>query len=392
MWGFLMNQPTEWLHSLIPWIGKNILHLNYEITVFPNGSGDTTYNYFVALLIFSVSILTSIIWSLVDWNQQHYKTLYYWLTVAIRFYVALMLINYGIVKVFKLQFPSPGLSRLTQLYGDSSPMGLAWTFLGFSKGYNLFMGVAELSAILLLFRRTMTLGAIITLMTTANVMAINYFYDVPVKLISTHLFLMTLFLISHNAKDLWRFFFSSQHVKLSLIEAPKHTKPIIRIAGITIKLLLLAFVIVSNTIASIEMLKIYGDNFPSPTLNGVYQIEEFKINQKQLPLLANDTLRWNKLIIDLRRGSKVELINNERSENYHLKVDTTWHSIQFTYLLARDYRFDLSYETPDEKHLLLKGTLKTDSVYILLKRVKNINDFRLNNTRFNWINEYPYNR
>ena len=66
-------------------------------------------------------------------------------------------------------------------------MGLAWTFLGFSKGYNLFMGVAELMAGLLLFRRTVAIGAIITLMTTANVMAVNYFYDVPVKIVSTAL-------------------------------------------------------------------------------------------------------------------------------------------------------------------------------------------------------------
>ena len=124
LWGYLMTHPTEWLHSLIPWVGRNILHLSYKITVFANGSGDTTYNYVIVFLIFSMAILASMIWSISDWNRQHYKKLYYWLTVAIRFYVALMLINYGIVKVFKIQFPYPGLYRLTQPYGDSSPMGL----------------------------------------------------------------------------------------------------------------------------------------------------------------------------------------------------------------------------------------------------------------------------
>ncbi|MGY0037489.1 hypothetical protein [Pedobacter sp. NJ-S-72] len=105
-----------------------------------------------------------------------------------------MLIKYGMAKIIKLQFPFPSNYRMIQAYGDSSPMGLAWTFLGFSKGYNLFMGIAEVMGILLLFRRTLTIGAIIALMTTANVMAINYFYDVPVKILSTALVLMCIFI------------------------------------------------------------------------------------------------------------------------------------------------------------------------------------------------------
>ena len=182
-WQLLMMYPTEWLHKFIPWVGRNIF--NRDITVFTNGSGDTTYDYVIVFSITSISLLASFLWTLIDRQQRDYSKLYYWLTVLIRFYVGLMLIDYGLVKVIKLQFPSPGLFRLTQAYGDSSPMGLAWTFLGFSEGYNFFMGIAEVAAVLLLFRRTMTAGAIITLMTTANVMAVNYFYDVPVKILST---------------------------------------------------------------------------------------------------------------------------------------------------------------------------------------------------------------
>jgi len=32
-----------------PWVGSAILQLPEPITVFPNGSGDTTYNYVVSL-------------------------------------------------------------------------------------------------------------------------------------------------------------------------------------------------------------------------------------------------------------------------------------------------------------------------------------------------------
>ena len=38
----------------MPWVGRHILHLSYAITVFPNGSGDTTYNYVEVLCFLAV--------------------------------------------------------------------------------------------------------------------------------------------------------------------------------------------------------------------------------------------------------------------------------------------------------------------------------------------------
>ena len=57
LWGVLMKLPTELLHKFIPWVGKNILNLSYEITTFTGGSGDTTYDY---VLVFTILMLCSI--------------------------------------------------------------------------------------------------------------------------------------------------------------------------------------------------------------------------------------------------------------------------------------------------------------------------------------------
>jgi 4-amino-4-deoxy-L-arabinose transferase-like glycosyltransferase len=43
-----------------------------------------------------------------------------------------MLLGYGFAKVFPLQFAQPSAFRLGQQLGDMSPMGLLWTFMGFS--------------------------------------------------------------------------------------------------------------------------------------------------------------------------------------------------------------------------------------------------------------------
>jgi hypothetical protein len=57
--------------------------------------------------------------------------------------------------------------------------------------------------LLLLFRRTTSLGAMVSCAVTANVVALNFCYDVPVKLYSINILLMAVFLL---APDLRRLF------------------------------------------------------------------------------------------------------------------------------------------------------------------------------------------
>lgn len=397
-WNLVAYFQTQGLHILIPWIGKNVLHLPYEITIFTNGSGDTTYDYVVLLLIFVTAVAGTLLWSLLDRNRSQYQVLYYWLTVGIRFYVGLMLINYGLVKVFKLQFPYPSLYRLTELYGDSSPMGLAWTFLGFSTGYNLFMGIAEVLAVLLLFRRTLALGAIITLMTTANVMAVNYFYDVPVKILSTHLVLMTLFLLLYNASDLWQFFLGNGK-QLNLIRQPQFSKRWIPITGNVVKGLLVVYTLGFGSYQALAMMKQYGDQAPRNKFYGLYEVKEFIMNGDTLPPLITDTLRWRHLILESDMYARVRMMNDS-TNGFQLRIDSIAHSMQFTHRTLPDQQFNFRYSLVSNKQdslisdqLVLEGTNKQDSLYIYLNRIPDFRKkFRLTNRGFHWVNEYPYNR
>jgi hypothetical protein len=82
-------------------------------------------------------------------------------------------------------------------------MGVVWAWMGASYAYNVFAGIAEMgSGFLLFFRRTVTLGALASIAVLLNVVMINFAYDVPVKLYSSHLLLMAVFLL---APDLKRF-------------------------------------------------------------------------------------------------------------------------------------------------------------------------------------------
>lgn len=390
LYDFIMSWAVEPMHLFIPWVGKHILHLSYDITVFTNGSGDTTYDYVILFTILCIAVIGTIIWSLLDRNRKNYSTLLYWLTVAVRFYVGLMLFNYGMYKVIKMQFPFPGIGRLMQPYGNSSPMGLAWTFLGFSKGYNLFMGVAEVAALLLLFRRTVTVGAIITLMTTANVMAVNYFYDVPVKIVSTALFVLTLFLLIPDIKRLFRFFFSGEAVSLPVMPAPVIRKKWLKITGYSLKYLVIAYVVGFGSYEIAMSSKLYGDAAPKPPLYGVYFVKSFVVNNDTVPPLMTDSTYWKHMIIQWEEYAQIKFLNDS-TRGYSLKVDTVARTLYLQQRIDTTNKSLLRYQWVDDKNIFLTGTVKNDSVAILLNR-KTEKDFRLMNRGFHWINEYPYNR
>jgi hypothetical protein len=110
-------------------------------------------------------------------------------------------------KLVPLQFGSLRLAEMVQPIGEQSPMGLLWRFMAASPAYTMFTGFAEvLAASLLLFRRTAMLGAFLCAGVMANVVALNFCYDVPVKLFSSRLLLMSLFLLAPDVRRLCHFF------------------------------------------------------------------------------------------------------------------------------------------------------------------------------------------
>lgn len=387
---FISTPLHKFLQQLVPWLAKHIFKLPYEITVFTNGSGDTTYDYLLVACILIASITGAIIWSILDRHRKHYQTLYYWLTTVMRFYVALVLIGYGLEKVVKIQFLSPDYRRLMQPYGESSPMGLAWTFFGFSKGYNMFMGIAEIASILLLFRRTVTFGAIITLMTTANVMAINYFYDVPVKIFATTLFLMTLFLLLKDTPILFRFFFKGQQVSLPVIIAPKFKSQWLKITVLCLKFLVIGYVLIFKSAQVLKSEKLYGDNAPKSKFYGLYTTNSFSIGNETPARAVADNTKWKQMFVDVNDYAEIQY-NNGSKGVFRLQEDPGQRILHIFRASDQKIAYSLAYDFADSTNLRFNGLINGDSIFISMHK-KKISDFPLMNRGFNWINEYPYNR
>jgi uncharacterized membrane protein YphA (DoxX/SURF4 family) len=377
------------LHRFIPWFAKTFFGYQNEITVFTNGSGDTTYDYMLWFFGIVLTVFGTVIWSLLHRKRISYNNLYYWIRVLVRYYLFYTMITYGLVKVIKLQFPFPTLNRLLQPYGESSPMGLAWSYMGYSDTYNYFTGFAELlGGVLLLFRRTTTFGALVCLSVMTNVFMINMGYDVPVKLLSFNTILMSLFLLWPDAKRLLSFFFLNKPAEAASIDLPYSNKKL-KYSMAAVKLLFVGFVIVASFANVLDLEKQYGSKAPKPPLYGIYYTETFIRNKDTIPPLDTDTLRWKRIVVQRENFASVRLMN-DTVRNYNFKIDTVtktamvypnWDTLnknQFTYI-------------KDTAFLTLTGKIKNDSVYIKLKRYDE-NNFRLVNRGFHWVNEMPFNR
>ena len=167
--------------TLCPWVAIRFFHVTGQpATYFRTGSGDTTLAYIQNLLFVVSALVIALAWSVLDRKRPNYATLHAWLRLMVRYTVAFTLFSYGLGKVFPLQFRTPNLLRLLEPYGDFSPMGALWWFMGASTAYIIFSGVCEvLGGLLLVFRRTATLGALVSFAVLLNVMVLNYCYDVP---------------------------------------------------------------------------------------------------------------------------------------------------------------------------------------------------------------------
>src|SRR4051794_11881441 len=66
-------------NALVPWVGQRLFHV--AITVRPNGSGDTTYNYVQVFCYMVLALVAAGVWTLLDRRRTEYSRLYDWLRV-----------------------------------------------------------------------------------------------------------------------------------------------------------------------------------------------------------------------------------------------------------------------------------------------------------------------
>jgi uncharacterized membrane protein YphA (DoxX/SURF4 family) len=371
---------------LVPWFGSHVLHLASPITIFSNGSGDTTYDYVKIVPQLAIAAIATVAWSLMDRRRTNYRVLHQWFMLLIRIALGVTMVSYGAVKVIKSQFPDPSLARLMQTYGDSSPMGLLWTFMGASQAYNLFTGGVEvLGGLLLFIPRLTTLGALVSAGALTNVFILNMSYDVPVKLYSFHLLMMAVVLALPDLRRVADFFVFHRSTQLS-VYSPRLRRKWARWALAGVQILLIGYYVVISFVHAYQSFTTYNAR---PPLYGIWAVEKFSLDNQVIALNAMDPARWYRLIIDNPFEVSLQSIDGAR-DRYRSKIDMPGKKITLT---KRDNPtqvsvFSVSGQEGD--NMALDGTLNGKRIHADLHRMQ-APKFLLNTRGFHWINEYPYN-
>ncbi|MDB5020278.1 MAG: hypothetical protein JWQ28_1405 [Pedobacter sp.] len=250
-------------------------------------------------IIAVIAAIGTLIWSKKARQTTNYSELYYWLRVILRFRLALGIIGYGIIKIFTLQAPFPSLSNLTTNYGDLSSWKIFSMSLGIVPGYEMFLGSVELLAgLLLLFRKTSSIGALIVLIFTGNVFISNLAYGGGEYVYSLYLISMALFVFSYDAPRIFNLVYHGRPT------APNVFKPLG--SGKSMRLALKSlFIFLFVGVYGFKTYSVYQHNayqFPRTAglagITGIYNVSVFKINGKLLPYSLTDTLRWKDVVFE----------------------------------------------------------------------------------------------
>ncbi|HKQ51915.1 MAG TPA: hypothetical protein VJT74_06065 [Pyrinomonadaceae bacterium] len=378
---------TKLWDAVVPWVGRHVLGLSYEIGTVFNGSGDRTYDYVQSLCLLMLAAAAALVWSLLDRKRTAYTRLYQWLRVYVRLCLGTVMIFYGAFKVINSQFPAPGLDRYLQPFGDASPMGLLWTFMGSSEPYTIFTGAAEmLGGILLFARRTTTLGALVCAGVLTNVVMLNFSYDVPVKLYSLHLLALALFLAAPEFRRLVNLFLLNRTAEPAVIR-PLFERAGLNRAALVLRTLFLAAVVGLSLYQSYQVRRAASERSP---LYGVWEVEEFTTDGQLRPPLVTDQERWRRVTFDRPGAMAVQTMSDPR-QRYRMELDAEQKRLSLTKVFDPSWKAAFTYEQPEPGLLTLAGDVEGRPVQAKLRLVGQP-QFLLMTRGFHWINESPFNR
>ncbi len=375
---------------LVAWVGKHVLHLGYEISFAPTGSGDTTHRYIQALCFLTLAALATLLWSALDRKRPGYERLYKWLRLYVRFVLGYTMMVYGASKIIPLQMPAPSLARLIEPYGDSSPMGLLWTFVGASKEFEILSGCAEmLGGVLLILPRTTLLGALVCLADTAMILTFNMCYDVPVKLYSLHLLLMSVFLVAPDFRRLLNLFLLNRGA-----EAP-YSPPLFRRArleraAVVLQLLFGLYLAGLSVYGVYQFANVAGPYAPRPPLYGIWMVDEFSLDGEARPPLTTDAARWQRVIFQRAKSLTVQPMTGP-NQTFTLELNEESKTLSLGKPDDENWKASLTFDKSEEGRMTLEGEADGHKIQARLTRFDE-STFLLKSRGFHWVQERPFNR
>jgi hypothetical protein len=218
---------------------------------------------------------------------------------------------------------------------------------------------------------------------------LNMTYDVPVKLFSFHLVLMSAFLAAPNAPRLFDFFIRGRPSRVRA-EPPLATTPGSRRGFRNVQIAYATWVFLCLAGSSGMSWKRDGGGAPKSPLYGIWTVEEMIVDGQPRAALVTDTTRWRRIVLQRPTNASFQRMNDS-FVRYASVIDTTKKTLTLTAFDSAKTVSPLTYRRPTKDHLLLDGTLDGHAVRLELS-YRDPNSYLQRSRGFHWISEAPFNR
>lgn len=308
------NNPAWYKHVVnIDWTKLHYRDL-YDIARFGSGLnffGNTLFgsnlngyaNWITTLI---VAIIAGLIWSFVDRRlskpAREYNLLYYWLRAVVRYRAGIGIIGFGFTKLLPVQMPYPSEALLNTNFGDFTAQKIYWMSIGIVPWYQVFAGVVELTAgVLLFFRGTAALGAALLIAALGTITYVNFAYDGGVHVYASYFVLLSAFILAYYVPRIYSLFILERFtVPLNYYPAfsrpwQYYTRVFLKSATIFVFLILFFY---------LQWVNFRYDPYKQPSVKGItalrgsYDVAEFRLNNEVIPYSPLDPVRWQEITFE----------------------------------------------------------------------------------------------
>ncbi|MFF0226415.1 DoxX family protein [Streptomyces sp. NPDC004629] len=374
----------------VNWVADRILHVDASL-IEPVQSGDQAFFWVLAFTWFLAAAVVTLVWSLLDRRRGNHVALHKWLHLVVRLCLAAQLFSFGFAKVFPLQMSLP-LTRLVEPFGNFAMLNVLWSQVGSSQPYEILLGCAEVTAgLLLVVPRTAMLGALLASVELTQVLILNATYQVPLKIFTFHLLLLSLFVLAPYGVRLVKFFVLNQSVgpfaRPPLFQARRAAH-----LALAAQLLVGAWLVGSQVHEEWKLWDSIGSSGPKPPLYGIWNVTSFSSDGRDRPPLVNDAERWNRLIVDTPHSYQDGPVSSQRMDgsivDYMAVFDASHHTITLARADDPKWAGRLTFEQSTADQLTLDGLLGGHKVRMQLQKV-DLSSFPVTHNGVEWEQDGP---
>ena len=383
------------MREITHWVGRTVFSI--DVPLDDVSGGETLFFWIQWFWVLAAAVAITLAWTLLA-RRGHGTSLARRSSdrakaacrLAVRIVLAASLIEYGMTKVFLTQFPVPSLTALVTPVGEMTLSALLWTTIGSAPAYQITTGLVEaLAGVLLLLPWTVTLGALLGVVSLLQVLLLNLTFDIGVKLVTTHLIVMALILLAPVARPLTSLLIR----RASRVTGEPAHLDMTAGAWLVLPIVFGVYLLGVQAWMNSRFQEVNGSGRQKSILYGIWNLASMSVDGQARPAELNDyDRRWLRVVFDEPDVLVVQRTDDSFARyGASIKQDEAIGvegqrsgTITLTKGASRSWRSRLNFERPSASRLWIEGEIDGQHVNAYFRLV-DPSTLPLRNSGFRWI-------